>query len=223
MNKLWVFGDSFAHGGGCHFDPVLGEKYLKYYQNYPIDYKTENDVSGGWAKYASIELDLPLEQCALGGYSWEETYMDLISYLPSFNKGDCIIFNIPFEIRTKDFSPITGERINMFENLTTSTKEIKGIVSKEDMRLWVDYYYTFHHGVAAQGWNKHAKGMAEKIKISFGGLGYKTIYWAMSDYSLSYETINEHTKGKIKDHHWSFKGNRDFFEEIIKPQLNDIK
>jgi len=45
----------------------------------------------------------------------------------------------------------------------------------------------------------------------------------MSDYSLSYETINEHTKGKIKDHHWSFRGNKDFFEEIIKPQLNDIK
>ena len=82
MNKLWIFGDSFAHGGGCHFDPVLGEKYLKYYQNYPIDYKTENDVSGGWAKHASIELDLPLEQCALGGHNWEETYIHLISYLP---------------------------------------------------------------------------------------------------------------------------------------------
>ena len=65
--------------------------------------------------------------------------------------------------------------------------------------------------------------MAEKFKVAFEGLGYKTIYWSMSDYSVSYETINEHTKGKIKDHHWSFKGNRDFFEEIIKPQLNDIK
>lgn len=223
MNKLWVFGDSFAHGGGCHFDPILGEKYLKYYKNYPIDYKTENDISGGWAKYASIELDLPLKQCAIGGHSWEETYMDLISYLPSFNKEDYIIFNIPFEIRTKDFSPITGEKINMFENLTNSTKEIKGIVSKEDMRLWVDYYYTFHHGIAAEGWDKHSKNTAEKIKIAFESLGYKTIYWAMSDYSINYETINEHTKGKIKDNHWSFKGNRDFFEEIIKPQLNDIK
>lgn len=226
MNKLWVFGDSFAHGGGCHFDPVLGEKYLKYYKNYPIDYKTENDISGGWATYASIELDLPLEQCALGGHNWEETYIDLISYLPSFNKEDYIIFNIPYEIRTKDFSPITGEEINIFEHikaLTEGIEGIEGVVSKEDVKIWVDYYHTFHHANAGKGWDKHVKGIAKKLSYTLKDLGYKVIYWAMSDYSVYYETINEHTKGKINDNHWSFKGNRDFFEEIIKPQLNVIK
>ena len=45
----------------------------------------------------------------------------------------------------------------------------------------------------------------------------------MSDHCENYETISKHTKEKIKDLHWSFKGNKDFYEEIIKPQLNDIK
>tara|TARA_B100001778_G_C18595610_1_gene634529 strand:+ start:711 stop:1382 length:672 start_codon:yes stop_codon:yes gene_type:complete len=223
MNKLWIFGDSFAHGGGCHFDPVLGEKYLKYYQNYPIDYKTENDVSGGWAKHASIELDLPLEQCALGGHNWEETYIHLISYLPSFKKGDYIIFNIPYEIRTKDFSPITGEEINIFEHIKSSTEGIEGVVSKEDVKIWVDYYHTFHHANAGKGWDNHVKGIAKKLSNTLNDLGYKVIYWAMSDHCENYETISKHTKEKIKDLHWSFKGNKDFYEEIIKPQLNDIK
>jgi hypothetical protein len=44
----------------------------------------------------------------------------------------------------------------------------------------------------------------------------KCIFWKVDDYWKKYQTITEATENEIIDNHWSFKGNNDFSNEILK-------
>tara|TARA_B110000285_G_scaffold148996_1_gene166308 strand:+ start:1119 stop:1817 length:699 start_codon:yes stop_codon:yes gene_type:complete len=228
MNKLWIFGDSFSHGGGCFFEewkgevgPTLYEKYLEYYQNYPIIYKSDTDIDGGWAPEAANYLNLKLEQHAIGGNNWDSVRNLLIKKLPSMDINDCIIFSNPYYERRLESSPIDGKMLDVQSYVKSKGDTQWGShLTSSELRTWIDYTSIYHNGESLEGWERHIKNETKNLSTTLNLLGYKTMCWSMKEHSNNYENIKQHTKGKINDQHWSFKGNKDFFNDIIKPQIS---
>ena len=224
-NKLWVFGDSFSHGGGCHFDENMWAPHNGYheqYKNYALEYNDNDYLSGGWATYASNYLNFDLRNMAQGGSSFSDIEDRILLEIKNAIKGDIIIIGIPFSVRQLQFSPLNGKKTDFYRQIKLEEK-LKDL-TQEQANIYVEYHYHFFNKIASEGYSKYYKERCSRWKNWFSNYGIKTIFWDLSDYvGLNYqkfETITQHTKGKIMDSHWSFKGNVDFFNQIIKPQLD---
>ena len=46
--------------------------------------------------------------------------------------------------------------------------------------------------------------------------GVKCLVWDLPSIAFKYETIDTATRGKVKDYHWSWKGNNQFAQYLTK-------
>lgn len=215
MNQLWVFGDSFTAGNGCH---PSEEYHLKYKS-------TDNDLI--WPDILSKNLNLEVVNKGMGLYSNDKIIDTVMEYYYSVKEGDLVIigktFPSRFDIPTKNRETLmTISPINL--NSITLTYFNAGYDKQEVDYLWQmvelmddpmlarrqDFRFDFLKSI-----------LFEHRKVR------NCVIWDVDKIWNNFETINDVTKGDVFDHHWSYQGHRDFAsyiiehiekkEEVIKP------
>jgi len=202
MSKLIVFGDSFT----CLHEYKKDDEF--YYSKYK---KNENDLF--WSEIVAKKLNLDLCNFGYGSYSNYRIIDSIIENFDLINEDDVVIIgktfynriDIPNEEKNGlKFTTITPSADKLLKKLGFSDDEIFGIlfyntlIDNESFVERIDNHYNF------------IKKMIENKNVN------KCIFWNVSDYMFKYENITEDTKNKIIDNHWSYKGNRDFSNEILK-------
>jgi hypothetical protein len=200
MSRLIVFGDSFTYLHECD------KNNENYYSKYKIN---ENDLH--WSEIVSIKLNLKLFNFGYGSFSNYRIIDSIIENFDLIEKNDIIIISKTFYNRIDipndsdlKFTTITPSADKLLKKLGFSENEMFGIlfyntlVDNKNFIERVDKIYDF------------IKKMIKNKEVK------KCIFWNVSDYMLKYETITDATENKIIDNHWSYKGNRDFSNEILK-------
>ena len=200
MSKLIVFGDSFTYLHNHNKDNY----YSKYKNN-------KNDLL--WSEIVAKNLDLKLHNFGYGSFSNYRIIDSIIENFDLIDENDVVVISKTFynriDIPTEEkngpkFTTITPLSDKLLKKLGFSNEEIFGIlfyitlIDNKNFIERIDKIYDF------------IKKMIENKNVK------KCIFWKVDDYWLKYQTITEATENEIIDNHWSFKGNNDFSDEILK-------
>ena len=193
MSTLWTFGDSFTYGHGCRPDGPL----LEYYN----DYKTESDDI--WPEIVSTKLNLKLKNIGMGLFSNDKIIDSIIENYEYINQNDIVIigktFYSRFDIPYND-TLITLSTVNLPKD---NNKFLNDVIVLMDSNLF----------------KKRQNSRFDFFKKLFVKKSVKCIIWDVTTEWNLYQTIAIETNNEIYDHHWSYKGHRDFSNHI----LNKIK
>lgn len=202
MNNIYIFGDSFSAGNGALSED---EYFLKHK-------KTTDDLP--WGETLANKLKMSLINSAFGGYSNDKILDSVIKKYESINSGDVVIigktFYHRFDIPNKNSTSLITLAPNpdnlLSNNYTNDEKEkITYLSTLMDSKLFKyrqDLRFDF------------IKNLLMKKNVE------KCIIWDVQTTWNDYETIWKATDGEIKDHHWSYKGHRDFTDNILKTFFN---
>jgi hypothetical protein len=191
INTLWTFGDSFTYGSGCLDDNPFTIKYKK----------SEEDKI--WPELVASKLNLKLENIGMGLFSNDKIIDSIIDNYNYINENDLVIigntfysrFDIPYEGKL-----ITLSTVNLPDDDNKLLNDIIVIMDDELLK------------------NRQLKRISF-IKSLLEKNGTKCVIWEVEPKWNLYETIAIKTNNEIYDHHWSYKGHRDFSNYI----LNKIK
>jgi hypothetical protein len=193
MSTLWTFGDSFTYGHGCRPDGPL----LEYYNNY----KAESDDI--WPEIVSTKLNLKLKNIGMGLFSNDKIIDSIIENYEYINQNDIVIigktFYSRFDIPYND-TLITLSTVNLPKD---NNKFLNDVIVLMDSNLF----------------KKRQNSRFDFFKKLFVKKSVKCIIWDVTTEWNLYQTIAIETNNEIYDHHWSYKGHRDFSNHI----LNKIK
>lgn len=187
MSKLFLFGDSFTAGNGC-----LPE------EEYTVNYKkNSNDLI--WGELLAKGLDLSLTNYGMGLFSNDKIIDSIIDNYDYINKNDLVIigttfysrFDIPYEGKL-----ITLSTINLPDDNNKFLNDIIVIMDDELLK------------------NRQLKRILF-IKSLLEKKGVKSIIWEVEKVWNDYETIAIATNNEIFDHHWSYKGHKDFAKYML--------
>ena len=101
----------------------------------------------------------------------------------------------------------------LFMKNYASPSFIEGYTAAVNYNVHVKGYY---FGEWSLYWRSVAEGILNLAKKA----GMEVILWDWSSWS-NYETIIDATKGEIQDPHWSWKGQSDFYEDLIAAYEKD--
>jgi hypothetical protein len=187
MSKLFLFGDSFTAGNGCLPD-----------EEYTVNYKkNSNDLI--WGELLAKGLDLSLINYGMGLFSNDKIIDSIIDNYDYINKNDLVIigntfysrFDIPYEGKL-----ITLSTVNLPNDNNKFLNDIIVIMDDELLK------------------NRQKKRILF-IKSLLEKKGVKSIIWEVEKIWNDYETIAIATNNEILDHHWSYKGHKDFAKYIL--------
>lgn len=187
MSKLFLFGDSFTAGNGC-----LPE------EEYTVNYKkNSNDLI--WGELLAKGLDLYFTNYGMGLFSNDKIIDSIIDNYDYINKNDLVIigttfysrFDIPYEGKL-----ITLSTINLPDDNNKFLNDIIVIMDDELLK------------------NRQLKRILF-IKSLLEKKGVKSIIWEVEKVWNNYETIAIATNNEIFDHHWSYKGHKDFAKYML--------
>ena len=202
MSKLIVFGDSFT----CL------HKYDKDNEFYYSKYK-KNEKDLLWSEIVAKKLDLKLYNFGYGSYSNYRIIDSIIKNFDLIEQDDIVVISKTFysriDIPNKEkngpkLTTIGPSADKLLKNLGFSDNEIFGILfycTLTDNKHFIERIDRLYDFIKKMIENKNIK---------------KCIFWKVEDYWEKYQTITEATKNEIIDNHWSFKGNNDFSNEILK-------
>jgi lysophospholipase L1-like esterase len=209
MNKLIVIGDSFTWGDECKSD--CGYEYES---KYPMG--DENM----WPNLLSSNLNLPLINYSKPGGSNQMVLRYLTQSMESLNQGDFVIVGLTSPDRFE--LPYKNEMLRLIPNKHMFKKELmdSDYLFYNTVSEYVKYVHTPHF----EKLNKEVLKSINSIKTYLTKSGVNIFTWTWSkdfdcDYNielLEFEKIYEHTNGEIDNHHFSWKGQRQFFEHMKK-------
>jgi len=214
MGTLWTFGDSFTFGHGCRPDGPINE----YYYNY----RSESDDV--WPNLLGKMLNIEVKNLGKCGASNDFIIDSIIDNFYMIKPDDLVIieksfyqrFDIP-KLNSNTFDTYCAEDLNL---INTNLKKNESVENKLEIETIFNYGILFVDNLLfKQRQNKRFKFIEQQFKIN------KILVWDVdSDLRKSMETIHQHTHGKIKDLHFSFKSHKIFSEFLykklfIKPEL----
>jgi hypothetical protein len=213
MNKLWTFGCSFTYGDGTL-------EHDLYYQKYKSG---ENDLS--WNRLLSKRIKYDLQNKGLPGVSNDTIIDTIMKNWEVISKDDVVIigktwshrFDFPKENNSSELKSIVyrgGEKDvqKWFDDVTI------GLFTNEQIETIKMFSVEFA--------TQRAYSVRHDFRLNFlkerliKDRGVKICYiWDVESLWEKFELIVNATEGEIVNHHWSFKGHKDFCTHIE----NEIK
>ena len=202
--NLFVYGCSFTDGVGCR----EGHQYHDVY-------KTDGDLM--WTEIIAEKTNSNLFNYGQGLFSNDNILDSIASSFDLIKSGDIVIiektfhqrFNIPdlddkrlitYNIHPErllnDFYPVSdGKKYTKFEK-----EAITYVALLMDSDLLTNRYNL----------------RVEFLEKVFERIGVKCIVWELEPIWSNFETIHKLTNGVMDDHHWSYKGHKDFADYLMK-------
>lgn len=211
MRRIIFFGDSFTKGHGCleGFD---------YYNLYP---------SGKlWVELVAEKFNCSIVNLSGTGKSNEDIIYNVLDFLPNKEKNDIVLIGTTSASRTnfflkdgsnynfsgrkatlsyKELSKEINNRppsLNSGINLNDFTEVEFDSLSKYVVNIKVPYY---------DKWDKYYTTLYNNIENLFNS---NVHVWSYKIWD-KFESISQHTNGKIEDSHWSWNGHKDFANYLI--------
>jgi hypothetical protein len=216
MVTLWTFGDSLTFGHGCRPDGPTNE----YYYNY----RSESDDV--WPNLLGKMLNIEVKNLGKCGASNDFIIDSIIDNFFMIKPDDVVIieksfyqrFDIP-KLNSNTFDTYCAEDLNL---INTNLKKNESVENKLEIETIFNYGILFSDNLLfKQRQNKRFKFIEQQFKNKIN----KILVWDVDgDLRKSMETIHQHTRGEIKDLHFSFKSHKIFSEFLykklfIKPEL----
>lgn len=211
MNKLWTFGDSFTFGHGCRPEGAMTE----YYYNY----KTDSD--GVWPDLLGQRIGVEVKNFGKSGASNDYILDTIFDNWDNFNEGDYVIIGYTYHDRFD--VPLNDSLISIFWEWDKYVDPAeRDLFTKDQMQTLINFQYffcndEFYKNRYLKRFNFLDKRLKDKKINSF--------IWDVNfyQYHTRFEKIIHATDGKLKDYHFSFKGNKDFadmmYKKLITPTL----
>jgi lysophospholipase L1-like esterase len=216
MATLWTFGDSLTFGHGCRPDGPTNE----YYYNY----RSESDDV--WPNLLGKMLNIEVKNLGKCGASNDFIIDSIIDNFFMIKPDDVVIieksfyqrFDIP-KLNSNTFDTYCAEDLNL---INTNLKRNDDNKNKLEIETILNYGILFcDHFLFKERQNKRFKFIEKQLNSKVN----KILMWDAVDFTDNkIDTIRNHTNGKIKDFHFSFKGHQLFSEFLykklyIKPEL----
>lgn len=215
-NTLWTFGDSFTFGHGCNESCTsnIKEDYLQY--------KKEGDDI--WPNHLAKLLNCKVKNLGKNSVSNDYIFDTIIDNFDEINLGDIVIINMTLHGRIEvPFDDSTRNVLSTYENASKIIRVGNDNLEKEKIDSVINFQYYFsNHKFYKERHKKRFKFIGDRLKED-KKLQFFYI-WSLEDDIKIYNTftkIKDHTKGKIDDGHFSFKGHIDFAHYLYS--LMDIK
>lgn len=204
MKTLWTFGDSQTFGFGCRPDSPKNEYYFQY--------KKEGDDI--WPVLLSNKLSCELKNYGWSGYSNDKIFDSILGVYHQIKEGDYVVIGETFHSRFDVEDYRTNELISILGELSPDQfdqgweKWINDICrTEEELMTLLNFSLYF----------SKSELLKERYHRRFEFIGSilpkntKFLLWGWdSEINKRAERIYQHTKDKIRDGHFSFKGHRDF-------------
>jgi hypothetical protein len=206
MNNLFVFGCSFTYGNGC----LSHEVYPKSYR------KNENDLI--WPEIVAKEIGYKLYNYGMGAISNDVIFDNMIEVFDSISEGDIVIIQKTFTHRF-DIAPTRKKNqpyIRKFLTITPQSYETLKYEGYDSLEIDSILYNTWLMDNELNDMRVDNRFSFLKKLFLLKGVK-KCINWDIINYMDEnvYERIQEATKGKIIDAHWSYDGHREFSKIIL--------
>lgn len=198
--KLWIFGDSFD-------SPITLEAF---------DY-AKNYYEGGLKHYSdllALKLNLDIQHFGTPGAGPPTILHYLADNINNIDTGDYVVVGISEPVRLLSFYP-QDEGTNL-----SSAAVGNNVEAARDYKVYSEYYF--------ESLKKYVVDCIDPFRgeilhyyfnifsnILLNSKASKTFLYG-SDFWCKYESIYEHTEGKLKDNHWSFNGQLEFGKHILK-------
>lgn len=198
MTKLHTFGCSFTFGNGL---------FPK--EPYNIQYrKNEDDII--WPEIVAKHFDYELVNRGEGLMSNDRIFDRIIENMDTISSDDVVILQMSYHHRFD----IPNKEDNILLTIAPNAEPIlRGIYTPSEIEkicfvsaLWDSELYKKRNELRFNFIYHYIKDI---IKVK------KCILWDVSVTDSQYERIINATYGKINDHHWSYKGHKDFANHII--------
>jgi lysophospholipase L1-like esterase len=216
MATLWTFGDSLTFGHGCRPDGPINE----YYYNY------RSELDDIWPNLFGKMLNIEVKNLGKCGASNDFIIDSIIDNFDMIKPNDVVIieksfyqrFDIP-KLNNDVFDTYCAEDLNL---ININLKRNDDNKNKLEIETILNYGILFcDHFLFKERQNKRFKFIEKQLNSKVN----KILIWDAVDFTNNkIDTIRNHTNGKIKDFHFSFKGHQLFSEFLykklyIKPEL----
>ena len=213
MATLWTFGDSFTAGDGCVQNIAIRDGDFKYYNEYK---QSDSDI---WSNILSKTIGFEVKNMGKSGASNDYILDSIIDNFNMIEPNDVVIIEKTFYQRF-DVPKSSGDIFQTIyaEGIYQLSIDLKMnryfCEDKLESETILNYGVLFaDHKLFKQRHDKRFKF----IKTQLNNKGNKILMWDVLDVlNGKFETISEHTKGKIKDYHFSFNGHKTFSELLFK-------
>jgi hypothetical protein len=212
MATLWTFGDSFTFGDGCRNDKGIRDGDFRYYNEYK---ELDSDI---WPNILGKTIGCKVKNIAKSGASNDYILDSIIDNFDMIEPDDVVIiqktfhqrFDVP-KLNSNEFHTQYGESLY---TLSIDLKTNKYNKDKLEMETILNYGVLFcDHLLFKERQDKRFRFIEKQLKNKIN----KILIWDVaSELRTSVETILQHTKGKIKDLHFSFNGHKSFSELLYK-------
>lgn len=221
MNKIWFFGCSLTYGSGLR----------------AINASLDNR----WTKLVADHFGMIEENRGSPGASNEMILQNIRDVYSSIQKDDMVVMQTTFPGRTFAYVEQSDKPVRY--NIVNPRPTLNYNLIHHGGKFNGEKFSVFHHNVSKKQffehtsetkklmddlshyvadvklpyidkWKQHYNGEFWFYKTIFEEKGIKTVFWDF-DERYDFETIEQSTKGKIKDYHFSLKGHKDFAQKII--------
>lgn len=216
MATLWTFGDSFTAGDGCVENLGIRDGDFKYYNQYK---EPDSDI---WPNILGKTIGFDVKNIGKSGASNDYILDSIIDNFNFIESNDIVViektfyqrFDVP-KLDSDYFHTQYAEELHM---LSVDLKTNKYNKDKLEIETILNYGVLFSD-------NKLFKERQDKrfefIKTQLNTKTDKIIMWDVLDFVYGkIETIGQHTRGEIKDYHFSFNGHKTFSDLLYKKIYN---
>lgn len=215
-NTLWTFGDSMTFGHGCN-DDCVSETKIEY-----LEYKKDGDNI--WTNHLGKLLNCKVNNFGKNGVSNDYIFDKIIDNFDNIRENDIVIINTTLYGRID--VPIGDSLCNVLSSYEGAKKIIKDHINeeeKEKIEAVINFQYHFSNH---QFYKERHKNRFEFLRNRFVNDKKISFFfmWSLEDDDgiyRSFQTIKDHTNGKINDTHFSFKGHLDFAHYIHSTMDNN--
>lgn len=238
MIKLYTYGDSFTAGDGTRVPLVKDDGKTQIDVPNPLKFKF-------WVDIVGKNLNANVVNRGIGGLSNNIVFMKFLADLDKFKEGDTILYSIGWTERT-DFIVDKATReslepVNINGDITrptycqTISNNFENIYPPDRFKHRLTELYgreTEDLSIAMLNFNRNYKVPNNnlikvedtlRVKLVTDYLetkGIKCHIWNLVEIVGDFSSIEEETKGKIKDGHWGWAGGHKFAKHITKAIKN---
>jgi hypothetical protein len=216
MATVWTFGDSFTAGAGCVDNQPIRDGGYKYYNEYK---KSDNDI---WPNILGKTIGYTVKNIGKSGASNDYILDSIIDNFSMIEPNDVVIiektfhqrFDVP-KLNSNEFHTQWAEVLHIH---SIDLKRNEYHKDKLEIETILNYAVLFSdHKLFKERQDKRF----EFIKTLLNNKIHKILVWNVLDVvDDKFETIKLHTKGEIKDYHFSFNGHKQFSEFLYKKLFN---